>query len=912
MPFPSALIGGDLTRIRGGGQYTRYLVMNTPTILLQFQPDIGASGRNNGVITFSIAASGATTNVLIGMTVIISPTNDPVVDLKNQPENCELTYVRALPELDRLYIGMTNFQWTTSQFVTVYSDFRVFEKPILNLGTNILKDYGVDFRPPLPRIYDIYWDVVITTGATFDYSPTPSADAMASGATISSWFWQVIENGVLTHTSALQNPTFTLDVGIHWLHLTVTDSNGNTNWFAAFIAVVPSTYDSVVHQAIAGTVTNNLDSGISSSLIAYGDVSAWLPGSAGIIFMRAIYADATDEQFVEMAGWLSEASDNLRGSEQWGIEQTFNASFIGIADALNRIRLPGYPTSENATPSEWGEFLRVSPYDALWYAGSEHSTAFNVSACDLPSNYADFQFGSITVPGNTLQDVFSTLAFRATGGLINWSPNGEMFFRKSLLYESSDTTRDAATMITTFTTADVEVLDFQFTPPNVFAFGAIHAGLASFNTTTKQPTVASSQAPGGFVPGALLEQIDGIILTEDLSIANTLIQSGKFAANHFFAATDSTMLSLDLLQGYYVLQPSAFEWYQVTSLAPDMLYGHSFGVNDRWLYLSRSVTVNPEDGSLSVRGTLRRETDGGDNYAPETKFIPFESQHTLPPFPVASGYPGLIDFVPDDALYGDRENNVGGWEDNSLPAEQATEEAIDPSIDETIYVPMNTGTTVTTVGSFTGSVLLRISGDAAIGTTDSVAITVLGTDNPKLTGINVASGDSITYSATGSWKASPIGGSSGPNGSGTAAGTRIEPPANVMLLIGKIGDGEYFSIGASSTSAANASGELQLLANDLPTAYGDNSGSVDVTITLPAQKGDAFYFNYQGGGSGEPLVGAGLTVDAAAPTRPDFRSDHQYEITVGVTGTIDFLWTDPDGDYSDNESRSLRVDITQL
>lgn len=919
MPYPGALPGAQQTRIRAGGSFQRYLVLHPPSIMLQFSPSVNASGKNNAGITYATAGSGSHTNVLLGMLVIVSPTSDYADDLKNDYENCHVTYARAAATSTTLSIGMTNFQWTTGDTVTVLDTFSVHHKPDLVDGTTLKKDFNITFRQPLPRIYDLYWDIALSTnGTTADYSPTPSAES------ISSWSWQVIENGTLTHTSASSTPTFTLDVGTAWLHLTVTDSNGNTNWFAALIAVVPDNYSSVVHEAVIGTVTNDLSSGLSAALVAYGSVSNWVPGSAALVFLRALYNDGTIDETVEMAGWLAGAEERWAGDEQWGRTQEFSAQLVGVGERLRSIKLAGYPVNEKAGPAKWGEFIRVTPYDAIWYALSEHSTAANVAALDLPSNYTSYRWGQMDVPGSSMAEALNELSFRAEGGMVNWSPNGEIVLRKSLLYETVPATRDAATVYATYQDIDGTIIDGQLPPPLAQAFGTVQAGAASYNTTTRKPLVFAAQAPGGFVPGALQETIDGIILEANLSFANTGAAAGQLAANHFLAGNDSTVLDLDMLPGYHALVPSAFQWHKASFAAADGLFGFAFDTNDRCLCLSQSVQIDSEQGSCSVRVSLRKETDGGDNYAPEVEFLPTQTSQRVPDYPIASFYPGLSDTDLSTDTYGtglDDHNN--GWQDNSLPDEQAAEETY--SENEVLRVPFRGGAVTSSALANGASYLLRISGEAKLtpgdllvetqvdtwavdGTTSAYSQSSVTTTNDVPHRVNIEGTiafDGEPKFADGQWA----------QASGGDWGSRVQDDLVQFENGAALPDAidETYNDAHRYDFARTGDGTTMGIRFSDPSAWGDNVGSFTATLfERPARRGDAFYQDYQDGSAATAYVtGKGLQIDSADPSPvPSYNGGHTYEYELTGDGTtVSFEFVDPDGDATDNSNAFITIEI---
>ena len=116
-------------------------------------------------------------------------------------------------------------------------------------------------------------------------------------------------------------------------------------------------------------------------------------------------------------------------------------------------------------------------------------------------------------------------------------------------------------------------------------------------------------------------------------------------------------------------------------------------------------------------------------------------------------------------------------------------------------------------------------------------ITVPGNSRGMDSGIDVRSGDQITFTATGTVVAGQRAGSVGPEGGrssgfGSVVNTRPVPGAGVGALIGYIrtaeGQTQPFFIGSSLTYNATSDGRLYLAIND--DNYSDNSGSFTVRI----------------------------------------------------------------------------------
>jgi uncharacterized protein (TIGR03437 family) len=102
------------------------------------------------------------------------------------------------------------------------------------------------------------------------------------------------------------------------------------------------------------------------------------------------------------------------------------------------------------------------------------------------------------------------------------------------------------------------------------------------------------------------------------------------------------------------------------------------------------------------------------------------------------------------------------------------------------------------------------------------------------TGIAVNAGDVLSFTATGTWCwetptfCSDANGTPGRPGPTETFDTVI-PTSYFGTLIGSV-NGTYFPIGSSATLMMPASGMLVLLMNDRTCCYGDNSGSISVTV----------------------------------------------------------------------------------
>lgn len=127
-------------------------------------------------------------------------------------------------------------------------------------------------------------------------------------------------------------------------------------------------------------------------------------------------------------------------------------------------------------------------------------------------------------------------------------------------------------------------------------------------------------------------------------------------------------------------------------------------------------------------------------------------------------------------------------------------------------------------------------------------VTVLATDDPKDTNIDVEIGDEITYEATGTWRNDPTLSFYNADGfTGPAFGVYM-PGEKVGKLIGRVDSEDYFVIGVSASGESAYTGRLYLVMNDGPGAFGNNAGSLSVEVCIERETG--------GGGLTRPLADA--------------------------------------------------------
>ena len=156
-------------------------------------------------------------------------------------------------------------------------------------------------------------------------------------------------------------------------------------------------------------------------------------------------------------------------------------------------------------------------------------------------------------------------------------------------------------------------------------------------------------------------------------------------------------------------------------------------------------------------------------------------------------------------------------------------------------------------------------------------------DEWRNSGAILKKGQKYQITATGKWTAGPICGWTGPDGYGVSSmcsgvtGTYLGRDS-ASLLLGKIGDqGNPFVVGGGFELTAPEDGILFFRINDTPAIMADNSGSVNVTVSLKElDKKEIVPPSLVAGGDNNQKVGP-----AARP--PSYSSAQKWAVVVGIS-----------------------------
>lgn len=822
--------------------------------------------------------SGTLADVVDGMTVLISHTND-------RSKAFFTGRVRKAPGAATLYINETSADIQNDDYIFILDDFKIWDKLGREVSGVLNHDYEITFRQLPPVLYNLkaaYADWVGVISDIYTISFAPVALAATSGATISTWAWDVADGTITVGSASTQNITATFPQGFRWVYLTVTDSGSRTTTRKIPVWAHGDTYEPELLNAGNLQVTALVASGVDATITAFAGVDTLLDNtllvawSAEEIYQNATGSLAADN--IAFVGRIRKHTDTTRTDEQSSLDSERQYTVEGALTQLARIEQLPYEMLNKATPTLFGQITNLTLWRGIVYLLAECSTFL-----DLHSLFFDDTTNTYLAPtrnpvGNILNAI-NDLAGSINSALqMNYSGSAEIVLD---LRMATDAQRNAAVTVAPWEAADI--LDIQYDHSHVRTVGRLRATGGSYNEVSNLYATFESIAPGvaqdyAEGSGSLDRQVLGASIHGELAQEELNTRAG----HAYERAQEVDTLSVTFPDGYHsILIPALNQWHTFT-IADDAM-NIVLDTTIRWLLTEVNITHNSADGTKDIRAVFARESKGVPGQSviyPTVAEVPLLDP-VFPPFPpydmfppdmsdiigedpaiiytpigneiptdgnaivvwttdvllvvvnaMLTTTPGTRDVTPSDVLGVIRDGKFGAGKDFYLLSSDGTNSRVHYTEDIFAGDPVWTATDVTglyrtlRVGSTQGEVYLY--GTSSNGGT----FTVQGAQEPPgyNTGLYFNSGDTISATATGLWSANPTPDIDA-DGYALTDPSSIAPAENVMALLGRIGtSGAYELLGTSGSFVAAASGYLYLIGNDAPGDFSNNGGSVEVEI----------------------------------------------------------------------------------
>jgi hypothetical protein len=603
MPFNTPLTGQQRAIVAGKGYSGRdYIYFCPQTVVFQARPVAASSADVIAQLGYTGVLSGSYTAIQTGMTLLITAGTS----LKRPLWRGR---IRRPATASLLYINEASIALDPSYYVTVIDT----RDPVEKLRSGDRVDWEVTYQhlPPLIKdLSSVYFRVPDHSGQA-QLTLSPGGQALAEGATITGWLWAIPGATYLAGSPATRTITVTVPEGHRWARVTLTDSNGVSNYFDFEIIVADETSSHLVavgHEGV--TIDGSWENGWSASFTCFHGYSAILDRTRCVIVSFEQYREG-DPAFpqVKFVGYLRHDDNETRGDAEYSIlkERRFRAA--GFAALMGDIKLSQLAIRDRAVPAAWDEMRLPNPARIIAHLLTRYSTLAHLCAVDLGPLNNDWYSGETDVEDGHLLEACNAVAGEINAALI-FAPCGQIILRRHASFLSA-VERDALEVIVAgITSADLTVI--SRTHPHLPALAQIKVGCRSYRTADGTSFGVVCTAPAvAFAEGADFDEVPAQLLRANATAAAAKLEAGQRTANLLAYRDEGDEITVEFDDGWSWLVPSQHQWWSLDVAADEMTDGIAITPADRLLLAAVTHTSNPERGTRSVRAVFRRETFGG-------------------------------------------------------------------------------------------------------------------------------------------------------------------------------------------------------------------------------------------------------------------------------------------------------------
>jgi hypothetical protein len=564
-------------------------------------------------VEFDNVSTGAYTAVKAGMTVLFGSTAG--ADDKGRQR------IRLAADTDTIFIGRSSqgirdgeVDLEDNDHITILDDFRAWAKiPDIESGVVVKDEIAYTDQtseiPPKANIAGGWRASTINSGtslSTFQFVGTASY-AVASGATISTYLWDVDDGTITVGTSASNTITATFPAGKRWVSLTVTDSNGKTHIMRVLVyAHDPADSECVAFECLDQTISQQ---GQQASFRVLEDIPiSTHPDGTAVIFWEGEPASASDYSNVKFWGWHQTNTNTITAERRGTLKDTVLIC-LDIAGRLDT--LPGFPEGvyRAASPDSWYQILGLNMNLYIDYLLRWHSTAFENAYYVSSIPGSTYPMVNISSDGESLFDQ----AARMAGALLpdyalTCNRNGELnIIVDPFLQDTGDRT---ATSQATITDAHFTGASWDDTRPPRFHWSW---GEAVKTRSSGNSSAFFCRAPGVAPGQGLSSNTTSFKLVPD---QDTLNSTEGHRYGYINAFTGQLILSLAADSG---IDPADMTWVTVT--IADTYTRRSLGFSAvRFMPVEVNIIYSYDRRGMfkTVELVLEKETSG----TPATTYIP--------------------------------------------------------------------------------------------------------------------------------------------------------------------------------------------------------------------------------------------------------------------------------------------------
>lgn len=952
MPFNAALTAGQITQVRKDVQSFEHYMLVTPNdIVWQAQVNSTKSNVVYRNFNWTTTLQGAYTSVIAGQLVLItSSTTDFTAPVFRGRAS-------IAPTDTVVYVNESGKNIDTSMYVTVFDTFEVGERLAALVSGSVFIDGVQSFQklpPTISGLQSAYVDFSESDPVTLSFAPT--ATAQSSGASISSWLWDVGDGSITVGSTTTQNITVEFPgygTNEHrWVHLTVTDNNGVSQAFHFQVFTVAKNSSSVValntgQLSISGSIQDGWN----------GDVVVWGASFAKddvLDLTRVVVAgidnyDGTSTPIVSnimLIGQMRTETNTPTASEDNVTTET-SISIEGFGSQLARIPFVAQQILDDDTPTAYGEIINPTPERVITYILAYNTTILSLCSIDF-EDLSGYGMGDTNLSdANALQNSLDIAdVVKAT---LVYAPAGEIAVYRNANYISSSD-RNALATILDLTEADYH--DFNLDIRYGESIGQAVAGAIVYDTTNNQiDQLWTARAPAeSFGSGYEETRMGNQVLTADSTQANARTELSQRIGNDLAFVNPKPILSATMKAGFWWMIPTLHQWWTHTITAGTTVRERTYTTADRWWLSSVTYSADNELNTRETNATWELETESTNagivpnlvpdvneptfdfpplggfdffvddplvNYSTDTPtdLLPLEGDYGLEPYPPANDNTPIVGQEKLDVLFG-VSKNVSTTRTSTLGETYVVEVYGDAQISTSGW--SKTFDFTASNGGWTGG---RPDGNAAVTASYVAATGWRHTGDTSQTdfGMYIACAASTeitsvaithTLSATSPlpgwvWLDSSVASNAElfrANGRNVTGTNSYSDSVNYTIANGNICFQTTLSTSSVSSGVVCTVTSITITGNGSCPFAGCSSGAGE-------GRGDAFYYDYNVGNTTAYSAGSGLLVDGANPTAPPYSDSHSYQFEVTGTGSA-LVFTYADSDYSDNDNNILKVIVT--
>lgn len=881
-----------LNALRSGGFAGELRFAVNPNTVV-FQAAVNQTITNSDFVSFAWDGllQGAYTDVVAGMTFMITATDDPL-ELR-RPLLRGL--VSQAPTSSVFYCGQADINLTDGMIVTVIANFEVVQ---MDRVLDLVHGY-LPFQKQVPLVKNMQSFYYGEDDTEFEFSFAPIGQAMADGTTVVDYTYTI--DGVTYNT---QNLTVTVPYGHHWCYLDIEDSDGTPFRFIFEILVCLRDDDAFMFRAhndvrIDGSIENGWN--VTTTFFAGVETLLNRTRCAIVAFDVPKSGDGSLWPNVMFVGYIVSEETAVTGDEASAILSETRFELQSFADLAAQVPVPSLAIRDEDEPTAWEQMPKPTIQRAFGHMASRYSTLASLCAIDMLYTDSTWLADDLDFEAGTLLDTINTLGERIQAKLV-FFPAGDACFEinANIL---SDSERDALpTLLVSGSLETQDLFSYSMPIPYYRTVGQLIVGCATFYTDGSDALTLKAIAPKtGRQEGPETPVIPNQLLPSDLSEAEAIAASGQRVGDLFEYVNPATMLPNTMKDGWRLLTPSTRVWLTYDLPGTDSTRGLAIPSTERWLLLSVSLNWSVQNGTWSVQATPRLETQGGLAQRGAT-ISPNVIETDRPVLPSLSDYDA---YTPDGSL-----NYL------TTDPDAVDRQPFDP-FDMEQYTPMTTETAAAAADN-------TPTGDCGIVT----PAVVFSDSTSQLTPRATVLGQKYTATIKGSarifepnpfalfvggvnlishvgdvWRVEMTGGSLG-------WGSPLDDTNCYVMQFNVISG--FISTGSCLDCAGNSISFGALPQNVRYFDMGGTPGTIiDFTFTggPPARDGDAFYEETSDGEWELYTGGRGLLINGLpVGSPPEFDENHEYSVDyIGDGNRTPFTYYDTN--YDDNANRPLPIKV---